>query len=97
MGSSKWNALDDVLDALEHIESIECFDAGLYENSHKGFKKVYMKMSKKQKTSMEEVLRRKATFHMRSSAPPQKATSVPDSRCLCLPHIPATLFCCSHY
>lgn len=56
MGTSKWNALNHVVDALRNLGSVEYLDAGVYENARKIFKKTYTRSTRRRQTVVVEVL-----------------------------------------
>lgn len=56
MGSSKWHALNHMVDALQHLVSVEYPDLGVYKSAHKFFKEKYIALSQRRQTIMDELL-----------------------------------------
>lgn len=56
MRTSKWNALNHLVEALRHLGSMDYLDVALYESSYKRFKEKYPKSSKRRETATTEVL-----------------------------------------
>lgn len=58
MGTSKWHALEHVVDNLRDLGGIQYMHGGLYEQSHKNFKEDYKLTSKRVHSAMTETLKR---------------------------------------
>lgn len=56
MRTCKWHALDHLVDDLRDIGNISALHAGLYESTHRIFKALYRKSSKRSASAMEETV-----------------------------------------
>lgn len=53
-GTIKWHLLDHVCDEIARIGGLYWDDAGMYEGSHKLFRKAYNSTSRRTRKSMDE-------------------------------------------
>lgn len=58
--ASIWHSLNDLVNALKHLGSIEYLFTDLFESSHERFKESYKKTSRIWRTAMEEVVSKDA-------------------------------------
>lgn len=56
MTTKKWHALDHICDKIRKMGDMAYFHVGLFESSHKRFKRKYSFSSKRARTVMEEFL-----------------------------------------
>lgn len=62
MKTSKWHALNYIVDVLRQLESIKYLDAGIFEISHRIYKEKYGRESRRKQTVMDKVLTKDLIF-----------------------------------